>query len=101
MKKNNLLDIVKEITAHGFTTKQTGVDPNTGKISWDVEYFPDFTSVLERLDSTIAELQKIIKKEAITDEVFTQSLKVLKSTKSIMLKRLQQQYPDYIKDYQG
>ena len=101
MTNLKLKKIVEEITAHGFKTTQTSVNPDTGKISWDVEYFPDFSSVLEHLDSSISELQKIIKQEALTDEVFLQSLKVLKSAKSIMLKRLKQQYPDYIKDYQG
>ena len=33
-----------------FTTKQTSVDPETGKVSWDIEYKTDFDRTYKEID---------------------------------------------------
>ena len=95
MKLKDLL----EVSGTSFTTKQTSVDPETGKIGWDVEYFPDFSEILNSIDDTSKALEKTIHDYSIEDEEILTSLKGLKAIKSILLKTLQKNHPDYIKDY--
>jgi hypothetical protein len=95
MKLKDLL----EISGQGFTTKQTSFDKDTGKIGWDVEYFPDFSEILDSIDSTSKALEKTIHDYSIQDEEIATSLKGLKAIKSILLKTLEKNHPDYIKDY--
>ena len=98
MKK--LKDLL-EMTGTEFTTTQTSFDPETGKISWDVEYSPDFSEILEELNNLIVSLDKTVKKHSIKDKEITTSLKALRSVKSTLLKTLQAKYPEYIKNYHG
>ena len=80
-----------------FTTKQTGVDPETGKISWDVQYYPDFTMILKKLDDVIRNIQSAEKDEHINDPVINQSVKALKATKKAIETRIQEKYPEFLK----
>lgn len=98
MKK--LLQIL-EMSGTEFSTTQTGTDPETGKISWDVEYHPDFSGILDNLNNTIADLNKAVKMHSIKDKDILLSLKALRSVKSSLLKTLEAKYPEYIKNYHG
>lgn len=80
-----------------FTTKQTGIDPETGKISWDVEYYPDFSAIFKKLDDVIRNIQSAEKDEHINDPIINQSIKALKATKKALEIRIQDKYPQYIK----
>lgn len=88
-----------ELTGTKILTKRTAVDPDTGKISWDVEYEPDFTDILNNLNTLIEDLDSTMKKHGIKDPSILLSLKALRSTKASLLKTLQTKYPEYIKDY--
>ena len=55
-----LVDIIKEDNGLGFTTKQTHVDPETGQVTWDVEYTP-LTKIDSDLDKMLYQLEKAVK----------------------------------------
>ena len=64
----NLIDIynIKESTflkEQDFTTKQTSVDPETGKISWDVDYKTDFDRTYKEIDEAVKRLQDLVAQE--------------------------------------
>ena len=46
-----------------FTTKQTSVDPETGKISWDVDYKTAFDRTYKEIDETVKRLQDLVAQE--------------------------------------
>ena len=46
-----------------FTTKQTSVDPETGKISWDVDYKTDFDRTYKEIDEAVQRLQDLVAQE--------------------------------------
>ena len=78
-------------------TTQTDVNPETGKISWDVSYKPDFTLILKKLDEVIKNIQAAEKDEHISDPVLNQSLKSLKTTKRTIENRILEKYPEFLK----
>ena len=90
-----------EMVGTDFKSTQTALDPETGKITWDIEYYPDFSGILENLNDVISDLDKSIKKHSIKDKEITTSLKALRSVKSTLLKTLESKYPEYIKNYHG
>ena len=64
----SLIDIynIKESTflnEQDFTTKQTSVDPETGKISWDVDYKTDFDRTYKEIDEAVKQLQDLVAQE--------------------------------------
>ena len=64
----NLIDIynIKESTflkEQDFTTKQTNVDPETGRISWDVDYKTDFDRTYKEIDEAVKRLQDLVAQE--------------------------------------
>ena len=64
----SLIDIynIKESTflkEQDFTTKQTNVDPETGKISWDVDYKTDFNRTYKEIDEAVKRLQDLVSQE--------------------------------------
>ena len=64
----NLIDIynIKESTflkEQDFTTKQTNVDPETGRISWDVDYKTDFDRTYKEIDEAVNRLQDLVAQE--------------------------------------
>lgn len=94
-----LIDLLEISADTGFTTKQTAVDPETGKISWDVEYYADFSEVMQNLDRDIRDLQNAIKKSSLRDRDVEMSLKAMKLAKQKMIQTLRNKYPEYIKNY--
>jgi hypothetical protein len=96
---NPKLKDLLEVSGTGFKTTQTKVDPNTGRIEWDVEYYPDFSEILHSLNDLIKGLDDTIKKHSIKDSEILTSAKALKSIKSIILKTLELKHPEYIKNY--
>ena len=46
-----------------FTTKQTSVDPETGKVSWDIEYKTDFDRTYKEIDEAVKRLQDLVAQE--------------------------------------
>ena len=64
----SLIDIynIKESTflnEQDFTTKQTSVDPETGRISWDVDYKTDFDRTYKEIDEAVKRLQDLVAQE--------------------------------------
>jgi hypothetical protein len=79
------------------STTQTGVDPETGKISWDVSYKPNFTLILKKLDEVIKNIQDAEKDEHISDPILNQSLRSLKTTRKTIESRIIEKYPEFLK----
>ena len=46
-----------------FTTKQTNIDPETGRISWDVDYKTDFDRTYKEIDEAVKRLQDLVAQE--------------------------------------
>ena len=46
-----------------FTTKQTSIDPETGRISWDVDYKTDFDRTYKEIDEAVQRLQDLVAQE--------------------------------------
>jgi len=46
-----------------FTTKQTGINPTTGQISWDVDYKTDFDRTYKEIDEAVKRLQDLVAQE--------------------------------------
>ena len=64
----SLIDIynIKESTflkEQDFTTKQTNIDPETGRISWDVDYKTDFDRTYKEIDEAVKRLQDLVSQE--------------------------------------
>lgn len=78
-------------------TTQTGIDPETGKISWDVSYKPDFNLIFKKLDEVIKNIQQAESDEHIKDPVIEQSLRALKAAKKSMEARIMDKYPEFLK----
>ena len=79
------------------STTQTGVDPETGKISWDVSYKPNFTLILKKLDEVIKNIQDAEKDEHISDPILNQSLRSLKTSRKTIESRIIEKYPEFLK----
>lgn len=98
MKKMYSLKQLLEIGDYSAaTTTQTAVDPETGKISWDVSYKPDFNVILKKLDEVIKNIQAAEKDEHISDPVLNQSLRSLKATRRTIENRILEKYPEFLK----
>ena len=46
-----------------FTTKQTGVNPKTGQVSWDVNYTTDCDRTYKEIDEAVKRLQDLVEQE--------------------------------------
>jgi hypothetical protein len=46
-----------------FTTKQTGINPKTGQVSWDVDYTTDFNRTYKEIDEAVKRLQDLVAQE--------------------------------------
>ena len=46
-----------------FTTKQTGINPKTGQVSWDVDYTTDFKRTYKEIDEAVKRLQDLVAQE--------------------------------------
>jgi hypothetical protein len=98
MKKMHSLTQLLELGDYSAaTTTQTAVDPDTGKISWDVSYKPDFNLILNKLDEVIKNIQQAEKDEHISDPILNQSLKSLKTTRKTIESRIIEKYPEFLK----
>lgn len=78
-------------------TTQTDIDPETGKISWDVSYAPNFDEILKKLDSVIHDIQQAEKEAGISDQVISKSLLALRAAKKAIKDRIELKYPEFIK----
>ena len=98
MKKMHSLKQLLEIGDYtAATTKQTAVDPETGKISWDVSYKPDFNLIFKKLDEVIKNIQDAERDEHISDPIIKQSLRSLKTTRRTLENRIIEKYPEFLK----
>jgi hypothetical protein len=79
------------------TTKQTSVDPETGKISWDVSYKPNFNTIFKKLAEVIDNIKKAEMDEHIKDPVIEQSVRALKAAKKQLESRIMEKYPEFLK----
>jgi len=96
-KMHSLIQLLELGDYSAARTTQTDVNPETGKISWDVSYKPDFTLILKKLDEVIKNIQAAEKDEHISDPVLNQSLKSLKTTKRTIENRILEKYPEFLK----
>ena len=46
-----------------FTTQQTGTNPETGQVSWDIEYKTDFDRTYKEIDEAVKRLQDLVAQE--------------------------------------
>jgi|TARA_R110000744_G_scaffold186415_1_gene305828 hypothetical protein len=46
-----------------FTTKQTSTNPETGQVSWDVDYKTDFNRTYREIDEAVKRLQDLVGQE--------------------------------------
>lgn len=70
-----LTDIIKEDKNYDFTSKQTGIDPVTGKISWDIEYSP-LNNADESIEKAYLNIEKAVKDNP-NDKILLKMLEVL------------------------
>jgi hypothetical protein len=96
-KMHSLIQLLELGDYSAARTTQTDVNPETGKISWDVSYKPDFTLILKKLDEVIKNIQAAEKDEHISDPVLNQSLKSLKATRRTIENRILEKYPEFLK----
>ena len=61
MKIKDLLEQEWQQDSPSFKSKQTGVDPETGQISWDIEYTP-LTGVDKAIDKAYEEYKDVLRK---------------------------------------
>ena len=46
-----------------FITKQTGTNPETGQVSWDVDYTTNFDRTYREIDEAVKRLQDLVAQE--------------------------------------
>ena len=99
MKKMHSLKTLLEMGDYtSATTKQTSINPETGKISWDVSYTPNFNLIFKKLDEVIKNIQSAEKDEKMSDPVINQSIRTLKATKKALQDRIMEKYPNFLKN---
>jgi uncharacterized protein YdcH (DUF465 family) len=97
MKKMHSLKHLLEISDYSkIVTKQTDFNPETGKISWDVSYTPNFEKIFKKIDSVIQDIQEAEKEAGISDEVINKGLMALRATKKAIKDRIESKYPEYL-----
>lgn len=74
-----LVDILFEEDALGFKTTKTNVDPETGQITWDVEYTP-LVKIDDDLEDLVDELERAVSRHS-DDEKLQQYFQLLKNLK--------------------
>lgn len=74
-----LSNILLEDDALGFKTTKTNVDPETGQITWDVEYTP-LVKIDDDLEELVDELERAVDKHP-KDEKLQQYFLLLKNFK--------------------
>ena len=79
------------------TTTQTSIDPETGKISWDVSYKPDFNVIFKKLDDAIKSIQSVESEEKIKDPIIDKNVRELKAIRRSLENRVMEKYPEYLK----
>jgi hypothetical protein len=57
-----------KFTSGGYTTKQTDVDPETGSVTWDVSYTPDFNLIYKAFRSLNKEFKKFSSYKKIAED---------------------------------
>lgn len=92
-----LIDLLEIGDYTAATTTQTDVNPETGKITWDVKYKPDFNVIFKKLDDIIHNIQDAEDDEHLSDPVINQSIKALKAAKKAMQDRVLEKYPEFLK----
>ena len=85
-----LVDIIYEDDALGFKTTQTGVDPETGQVTWDVEYTP-LIKIDSDLEQLANELELAVEKHP-EDEKLKQYNDILKNFKKSFRNHVTRKY---------
>ena len=93
-KKISLLELAQSTN---FKTTKADTDPETGKISWDVQYYPDFPIIFEDFDKLINDLKEADSMAKIDDPVFNKCIGALKSTRIILHRRITDKFPQLLK----
>lgn len=84
-----------------FVSKQTGVDPETGAISWDIEYKPDLDSLKKEITNVIDRLEKLesklgekgLEKFSLSAQSIKTLAKVLRRRFSILKTKIKNVFP--------
>ena len=86
-------------TSGGYTTKQTDVDPETGAISWDVTYKPDFALMYKAFKELNNEYKKFLTyKETAEDPNFKKIYSAFNTVWNAFRTHVRTAYPaEYIK----
>ena len=94
-----LIDIINEEDALGFKTTKTSVDPETGQVTWDVEYTPDFQKVFKEV-SDLLETAKDISLN--TDDVFFRDFyNDIRKLRNQLRTSLRNNHPDVYQQIKG
>lgn len=91
-----LIDLLEVGDIVKVKTTQTGVDPETGKISWDVEYYVDFKEVIKKLEEIIIDFHKARKMRKVDDAKIIEIMNTVKSAKTALIKRLNEIDPSLL-----
>jgi hypothetical protein len=85
-------------TTSKFKSKITDIDPETGKISWDIEYLPDVGKVFEDFLQLRKDFQKL--NQNVKDEVISSIINNINKEFNRYRTHIRQKYPDQYKKYQ-
>jgi len=55
--------LVRENEGFDFSTKQTGFDPETGQMSWDVKYKTNLDSTYKEIDEAVERLAELLSQD--------------------------------------
>lgn len=92
--KKVLIKEIESIKGKTFTTTQTDVDPETGKISWDVEYEPDFAKLLKDIITAEKTAYAVISDKNLRKDKSLKEIAVhLKDLKNFYRDHLRNEYP--------
>jgi hypothetical protein len=79
------------------STSKTSEDPETGRITWDVQYNIDFQNVLDDMQDLVVGLQKAAAQTNTKDETIIKSIEAIKKIKTALIRHIHKNYPGTIK----
>jgi hypothetical protein len=75
----------------------TNKDPESGSITWNISYKPDFTGIVKKYNELIRDIEKAVKSNNLQDDVVMKDvINKAKSNRTFLHKTLKRKYPEYI-----
>jgi hypothetical protein len=85
-------------TTSKFKSQITDIDPETGKISWDINYIPDIGKIFEDFSQLRKDFQKLNK--TINDETINSIINNINKEFNRYRTHIRKNYPEYYEKYQ-